>query len=55
MFGALEVVHGSVVHGAARMVKGMVRAMILAVLVAFGWQLFGHDLKARGQRGAGSW
>ena len=39
VWGSLEVAQGSVVHGASRLVKGMVRAMLLALFVALGWQV----------------
>eukprot|EP00966_Prymnesium_polylepis_P317948 7344652-Prymnesium_polylepis.2 len=44
VWGALEVAQGSVVHGASRLVKGMVRAMLLALSLALGWQVFGLNL-----------
>lgn len=42
VWGALELAHGSIIHGATRMVNGMFVAMLMAVFVCLGWQMWGR-------------
>lgn len=43
IWGALELAHGSIIHGATRMVNGMFVAMLMAVFVCLGWQVWGRN------------
>ena len=44
VWGVLEILQGSVVHGASRLVKGLISAICLAVFVTLGFQVFGRNL-----------
>ena len=44
IYGAHELRSGSIVNGAARLIKGLANAMILAVFLTVGWQFFGRGL-----------
>ncbi len=46
VWGALEMIQGSLVHGSARLVYGMVQAMLLAIFVVVGWQFWGQGFGA---------
>mmetsp|Transcript_22216 Transcript_22216/g.52264 ORF Transcript_22216/g.52264 Transcript_22216/m.52264 type:complete len:481 (-) Transcript_22216:1243-2685(-) len=43
VWGAMEIFQGSVVHGASRLVKGLLSAISLATFLVLGWQLFGRN------------
>ena len=39
-----KILQGSIVHGASRLIKGLISATSLAVFLVLGWQVFGRDL-----------
>ena len=44
VWGTLEVFQGSVVHGASRLVKGLLSSISLATFLVLGYQVFGRNL-----------
>lgn len=44
VWGVMEMIQGSSMHGSARLVKGIVNAMVIALSLTAGWQVFGRDL-----------
>lgn len=44
VWGAIEVLQGSVIHGASRLIKALFQATSLAVFLTLGWQVFGRNL-----------
>ena len=44
VWGAIEVLQGSVIHGASRLIKALIQATSLAVFLTLGWQVFGRNL-----------
>ena len=42
IWGALELAHGSIINGSTRMVNGMVQAMLMALFLCLGWQVWGR-------------
>jgi uncharacterized membrane protein YjjP (DUF1212 family) len=43
VWGAMEIFQGSVIHGASRLVKGLLSAISLATFLVLGWQVFGRN------------
>jgi len=43
VYGAHEVFLGSYYNGAARLVKGIVSALVIALFYTLGWQFWGQD------------
>lgn len=44
VWAIIEILQGSIVHGASRLLKGLIQATSLAVFLVLGWQVFGRDL-----------
>ena len=44
VWAIIEILQGSIIHGASRLIKGLIAATSLAVFLVLGWQVFGRDL-----------
>ncbi len=43
VYGAHEVLLGSYINGSARLIKGIISALVIALFYTVGWQYFGQD------------
>jgi hypothetical protein len=44
VWAVIEILQGSIIHGASRLIKGLIQATSLAVFLVLGWQVFGRNL-----------